>query len=448
MRLIRQSLFLAGLFIAAIAINGPAFAFSTIRDAEIETCIRQLATPIFKAAGLVPENVSIIIVNDPQINAFVAGGMNVFINTGLMMDFENPEVLQGAMAHEVGHISGGHLARNSDVFKNAALGSAISYGLGAVAVALGAPDVGIAVMQGGSHVAQRGMLQYSRENEESADQAALKFLDKTGNPSTGLLELLEHLNKQEYLLYGKQNPYARTHPLSRERILHIRNHHGMKASQGTISAALRADYTRSYVKLHAFFDPVSETLKKFPLTDNSVNARYARAIAYQRVPDLTKSFKELDSLLAEFPKNAFFHELKGQTLFENGRAQEAIGYYQKSVALLPSEPLLKLGLAMAQIGAADAAPAKSAQLLESAISQLSNAHVREPSNLMVLEQLEIAYGKSGKLGMAYLARAEKAILQKNKNDIEKFARLAEKHIPAGSPSAVRAKDILKNLKSL
>lgn len=433
----------------SLCVSMPAYALSTIRDAEIETTIRKIATPIFQAAGLVPENITIIIVSDPQINAFVAGGMNMFLNTGVIMDFEKPEVLQGVIAHESGHISGGHLARNGDRFKNAALGSAISYGLGAVAAALGSPEVGIAVIQGGSHVAQREMLQYSREYEESADQAALKFLDKTGNSSSGLLELLEYLNKRENLLYGKLNPYALTHPLSRERITHIRNHIGAEEkSAGSITPLLRAEYARSYLKLHAFYDPAEQTLKKYPPSDTSAHARYARAIAYQRIPDLKKSFKELDSVLAEFPSDAYYHELKGQILFENGRAHEAIPPYTKAVTLKPSEPLFKLGLAMAQIGAADTHSTQKKQLLESAITHLNNAHVHEPNNLMVLEQLEIAYGKSGNMGMAYLARAEKAMLQKNKDDVRKFAMLAEKYIPAGSPSAVRAKDILKNLKSL
>jgi predicted Zn-dependent protease len=431
-----------------LAISTNAYALSTIRDTEIETTIRNLSTPIFKTAGLVPEDVAIIIVSDPSINAFVAGGMNIFINTGLIMQFEKPEVLIGAIAHETGHIAGGHLARNSDKFKNITVGSVISYGLGAVAMALGSPDVGMAVMQGGTQVAQREMLQYSRQNEESADQAGLKFLARTGNSASGLLELLEYLNRQEHALYGKLNPYAMTHPLSRQRITHIRNYvAGSSQTKGGITPSLRTNYTRSFIKLHAFFDPVEQTLKKYPVSDTSINARYARAIAYQKIPDLTSSFAELDSLIEKFPSDPYFQELKGQVLFENGRAAEAVPYYNKAVALMPSSALLKLGLAMSQIAAADMDGANSILLLQSAIEQLHNAHVKEPANIMILNQLEIAYGKSGMKGMSYLYHAEAAALQKNKNDVVKFAKLAEKYLPADSPSATRAKDLLKNTES-
>jgi predicted Zn-dependent protease len=430
-----------------LGVASSAYAMATVRDAEIETTIRKLATPIFKTAGLVPENITIIIVNDPQINAFVAGGMNLFIHTGLLMQFDKPEVLLGTIAHETGHISGGHLARNSDKFKNISLGTAMSYGLGAVAAALGSPDVGMAVLQGGTQAAQRTMLQYSRENEESADQAALNFLDRTHNSASGLLELLEYLNREEHALYGNLNPYTLTHPLSRERIAHIRNHVGVPSTEGagTISVELRRDYVRSYVKLHAFFDPAQQTLKKYPQSNKTVNARYARAIAYQKIPDLDKSFKELDSLIAEYPADPYFAELKGQILFENGRALESVQYYKKAVQLLPSQSQLVLGLAMAEIAAADGDMAHSKQLLPAAINSLNDVHLKEPANMMVLEQLEIAYGKSGMKGMSYWAHAEQALLANNKNDARKFAHLAEKYLSANSPSAMRVKDMLKNL---
>ena len=431
--------------IIALFFSSSAYALSTIRDAEIEHAIRDLGTPIFKAAGLVPENINLILVSDPQINAYVAGGMNLFINTGLLLQFDKPEVIQGVMAHESGHIAGGHLARNNDLYKNITMGSIISYGLGAITAALGSPQAGIAIMQGGSQIAQREALQYSRQNEDSADEAGLKFLDKTGNTASGLLELLQYLNTLEHDLYGAMNPYTLTHPLSRQRILHIQNHVMMThlSRGGTITPAIRTEYARSIIKLHAFFEPVDKTLKKYPPSTITLAARYARAIAYQKIPDLTKSFYELDRLLKDYPHDPYFNELKGQILFENGHASDAVSYYTKAVETLPNEPLLELGLAMAQIGTADNQPENSKALLESAAQHLSNAHLEEPSNLMVLEQLEIAYGKSGQKGMAYLTRAEQALLTRNKDEVKRFAALAEKFLPAGSPSALRARDIEK-----
>jgi len=427
-----------------------AYAFSTIRDTEIETTVRALATPIFKAAGLVPENITIILVNDPQINAFVAGGQNMFINTGLIMIFPKPEVLQGVMAHETGHIAGGHLARNSDKMKDLTIGSLVSYGLGAITAVMGAPQAGIAVMQGGSQIAQREALQYSRQNENSADEAALKFLDRTGNTASGLLELMEYLNNLEHNLYGEINPYLQTHPLSSERIEHVRNHVNSTPyikTGGTITPQIREEYARCYVKLHAFFDPVDATLKKYPPSDQSLLAHYARAIAYQKIPDLPKSFAELDVLLKTYPKDPYFNELKGQILFENGHITDAIPYYQHAVAAMPGDALLNLGLGTTEVAAADDTDLpQSGPWLKDAIDHLNYAQLKESANLEILQQIEIAYGRSGQIGMAYLSHAESALLEKKNDEARNFAHLAEMNLPAGSPASIRAADILKNVK--
>ncbi len=422
---------------------------SVIRDTEIETTIRGLATPIFKAAGLKPENVRIIIVNDPQINAFVAGGMKLFLYTGLLTEFKSANVLQGVIAHETGHIAGGHLARGSERYQDAATTSTLGYLLGAAAAVGGAPQAGMAIIAGSSHVNQREVLQFSRENEQAADQAGLNFLDRTHSSSEGLLELLQFLSQKENQLYGDINPYTLTHPLSRERVSHIRNHLEHSPYRTNLgSPAIKAAYRRIYVKLRAFLQAPNATLARYPLSDTSLEARYARAIAYYKIPDLPKALAEIDSLIDDYPKDPYFYELKGQILFENSRVVDAILPYSKAVALMPDAPLIRLGLATAQIASAsDDGEAEATKLLRDATEELQAARKQEPDNGAILEQLVIAYGRQGQLGLSYRYQAEQAMLAKDKNQARRYAELAKKYLPPDSPDRVRINDIINSLDS-
>ncbi len=86
-----------------------------IRDAEIEEFLRDVTIPIAKAADLNYNNIKIFIIKDSNINAFVSGGQNIFINTGLITKFKKPGAIIGVIAHEIGHIKAGHLARHEEV---------------------------------------------------------------------------------------------------------------------------------------------------------------------------------------------------------------------------------------------------------------------------------------------------------------------------------------------
>ncbi len=423
-------------FILSWLLPWSAFAASTIRDTEIETTLKQLCRPIFEQASLDPDNVRLIIVNDPDVNAFVAGGMNIFVHTGLLAMSDTPDMLQGVIAHETGHIAGGHLARQREEMDNAGIPVAAGYILGIGSALLGAPQAAAALITGGGHVGQRQALAYSRRHEESADQFALQTLDKLHQSPQGLLKLLEYLSNQEYLSLSKPNPYAMTHPLSRARIEHIRNH---MEHDGIVykplSPALVAEYKRSIVKLKAFLDPTSTTLAAYPASDNSDNARMARAIAYHRQPNITAALQEMNTLLKLHPSDPYYNELKGQIFFEQGKVREALPSYEKASKLLPDAPLLKLQLATIYIATNDPS------LLNPAINLLKVVTVKEPNNAMAWYQLGMAYGRQGDMGMSYLALAERAVLLNNKEDMRNFTERAKKLLPAGSPAALRANDI-------
>ncbi|PIR38439.1 MAG: peptidase [Alphaproteobacteria bacterium CG11_big_fil_rev_8_21_14_0_20_39_49] len=414
-----------------------AYAVTIIRDAEIENVLRDISEPIFEAAGLSHDSINIYIINDPQINAYVSGGSNIYINTGLLGISENPNILTGVLAHETGHIAGGHLLRTTEEYKATSLKATLGYMLGLAAAAAGSPQAGVAIAQGAGHVAQRQLLKHSRTHEEAADQAALSYLDKIGKSSGGLLELLEVLYSKENQIYDELNPYTLTHPLSRERISHVENHLKNSKYKGyTGTQEEKRKFQRAIVKLNAFLEPYEKTLAKYPKTDNSINARYGRAIAQYKVPNITESIKEIDALIEMAPENPFFNELKGQILFENGSVNESVPYYQKAADLLPNSVLLKIILATAQISTEDE------KYLNKAILNLRQAVLEEQRNSFAWHQLAIAYGRSGDFGMSNLALAEEAYLSDDKSEVRKFVNLAKKHLKEGSPSHFRANDLL------
>ena len=282
---------------------------SIIRDAEIEDTIRGYAAPLFSAAGLSADAVEVHIVASNQLNAFVAGGQKIFVFTGLLLASESPGQITGVLAHEVGHIMGGHLARAHDALRNATNQSILAAVLGvAAAAASGRGDVAAAIILGGTQLAQASLLQYSRTQESAADQAALRLLDSTGQSAAGLLAFFDILGDQEALLADSQDPYVRSHPLTRDRVRTVRAH----LARSPYSA--RPDSTESVVahqrmkaKLVAFLRPPGRALKTYPQSDQSVEGRYARAIAYYRIPELDRALAEIDALLAAHPDNPYFH---------------------------------------------------------------------------------------------------------------------------------------------
>ena len=425
-------------FAVAVTLGTTAWAakIAFIRDAEIETTIRNYATPLFTAAGLDADAVQVYLVNDRALNAFVAGGMNLFINTGLLMRVESPNQLIGVIAHETGHIAGGHLARTEDALRDANAATILSYVLGAAAAVAGSGDAAMAIIVGGQSIGRQNFLQYSRTQERSADQFAVTTLDRTDQSSRGLLEFLEILGDQDVLTTSQQAQYARTHPLARDRVIFIRNHvAGSRSSDVEDTAENVTAFLRMQAKLRGFLDPTSRVLKRYPKTDTSVEARYARSVAYYRRVDIPNALAEVDSLIAEDPADPYFHELKGQILFENGRILEAAVSYRAAVDRLPGSPLLRVGLARALIEAGDPA------MLGAARDHLETAVSLNHDNATAWRLLSIVYGRSDDPGRSALASAEHALLVGRYKDAIRFADRADNFLPFGSPSQLRVEDI-------
>ena len=415
----------------------PATAQTFIRDAEIEGTIRGWATPLLLAAGLSPRDVQLHIVQSDQLNAFVAGGLHIFIYTGLLMRTKSPEEVIGVLAHEIGHIRGGHLARFQGEYESASAKSILFTVLGvAAAVAAGDPRVGLAVGAFGQTAALKSLLQYSRTQESAADQAGMDLLDQTGQSSRGLASFLEVLGNQELLLPEQQDPYLRTHPISRERIEAIRQR--MPKSKftnvPTPPASIEA-HTRMKAKLEGFLAPVGKVLRDYPETNASAAALIARAVAFHRTNRTVEADNALEALLALEPNDPYAQELAGQIRFERGDNAGALAAYAKAAALAPNQPLIAIAYAHALVvDNNDSGLPKAVALLETAVAQ-------DRGDASAWRTLGTAYGRQGKLGPAALALAESEMLFDRPDLAFQQASRAKTLLPVNSPSWLRAEDI-------
>jgi len=408
-----------------------------IRDAEVEDSIRAFSAPLFQAAGLDPEAVSVHIIIDPTLNAFVAGGQHMFIHTGLLTKMENANQLIGVMAHETGHIAGGHVVRFPGEMSNASTEALIATLLGAaVGAATGRGDAAAAISLGGQSMAMRNLLAYSRAQESAADQAGMLFLDDTHQSAKGLLEFMNVLSGQELLVTTNQDAYVRTHPLTQDRIAFIRNwvEHSPWSNE-PVRPEFVEKFRRARAKLFAFLEPPVRTFQRYKETDKSVEARYARAIAAYRKPDLGVALPLLDGLIAERPDDPYFHEMKGQVLFENARGAEAIEPYRTAVKLLPNNALLHIELGQVELEQDDPA------MIDAAIADLSLGVSREPENAVGWKFLGTAFGKRGNEGMASYAMAEEAVLEGRPGDAQYLAGKAERMLKDDGPVWMRLQDI-------
>ncbi len=429
------------LAILVLIVLSPGYASAQniefIRDAEIENTIRTFAAPLFKQAGVDPDAVEIHLVKDPQINAFVAEGLNLFINTGLIMKAQHAGQLIGVIAHESGHIAGGHLVKGAGAMENAQDESLASMVLGmAAALASRRGDVGEAIMMGGNDIAARSYLAFSRTIEGSADTAGLTFLDNLHQSGRGFLEFMEMLGEQELLVTARQDPYVRTHPLTRDRIEEIRNHvQHSPWSDVPVPPEYVEPFKRMRAKLVAFLNPPATALFQYKEDDKSIEARYARAIAYYRKPDLDHSIPLIDGLIAERPQDPYFHELKGQMLFENGHPMEAIPEYKLAVKNLPDNALLREELGQVEVESED--PAQ----LPDAKQQLIASTQRDPYSPGAWRLLATAYGRTGDEAMAAASMAEYALLVGRWSEAIYDAGKALRGLKRGTPVALRMEDV-------
>jgi predicted Zn-dependent protease len=425
---------------AAIANAPKAFAqggFGFIRDTEIENTIRVYVTPLFEAAGLDPSAVSIHIINDRSLNAFVAGGQRIFIHTGLLMKTKTPGEVIGVLAHEIGHITGAHLSKKHKNLENANSQSIIALVLGgAAALVTGSADPLIAGVLAKQTIGRRSFLAYNRSMEQSADQAALSLLEATGQSAQGLYDFLSLLLEQDKIYSAGGNPYSRSHPLNIDRLLHVKEH--LRKSPFSKSKAieiLNSMHRRMRGKLKGFIHSPEQTLQEYDAQNRDSGARYARAIALSKLQETDAAIAIIDELIVESPKDPFFHELKGELLVDGGRTQEAIEPFKKALEILPWAALIKVSLAQIQLANNNMTD------LEIARDNLKDALRYEPKLTGAWRLLATAEGRLGNAGGASLALAEEALLKGNKGDAHSHVKRAMTSLPSGSPSWFRAHDI-------
>ncbi len=447
MRNLKASLiaaFLAALLLTLVTANpdpGHAKPLRLIRDAEVESIIRAYATPLFQAAGLNPQAIDVYLVNDSGLNAFVLPGLDMFIHTGLLMRAETPLQVIGVIAHETGHLAAGHTVTRGDSLRRANRGVIASYVLGlAAAIASGRPELGQAVISGGQDIALKGLLSYTRAQESAADQAAVRLLKGTGQSPRGLFEFLRILSDQEVLLSSNQDPYLRSHPLTRDRISFLREQVRLSPYGEATNPRFMALHARLRAKLIGFLEPRDRVLQRYPPEDRSLPARYARAIAQYREADLDAALSQIGALIAEYPDDPYFHELKGQMLFENGRIAEALPAYDTAVRLRPESPQLRLGLARVQLESNDPEP-NGPNLNARALGHLTEVLRREPDNAIAWRLTAIAHGRNGDVGMTALALAESALARGQAREARQQAVRAQKILAVNSAGWLRASDV-------
>ena len=321
----------------------PAHAISLIRDTEVEEAVLAWVQVIFKAANLEPENARIMLVNDPSINAFVAGGQTIFIHTGLITQSKMLDDLMFVLSHETGHIVGGHVTRGMTAYKNAQTATLISTILGGViAVAAGRPDAGIAVMVGSQSSALGSFLTYRQTEESSADRIAIDIMNKLGYSMQGFTNTMQAIQHLERINMSEDGGYLRTHPLSQTRMQDV-----ARFTKNAPAPKPNKTFDRIRAKLIGFMNDPKANLKQYQ--DNSLTSQYIRAISLYRLSKRDEAIALLDKTITVEPNNPYLYELKGQFYFETGDIPKAITNYEKANNLKPNAPLIETALAQSYL---------------------------------------------------------------------------------------------------
>jgi len=417
---------------AIAADEGP----SILRDTETEALFADIAKPLVEAANLDNKSVKVVLLNDDEINAFVAGSQNVYVNSGLLTRADNVNQLQFVIAHELGHVAGGHAIRMGEGMKEATGITLATMVLGAIAIAAGAGDAGLGLMMMGQRAAMGQFLAFTRAQETSADLAGASYLHKAGISGKGGLDFFKKLQNQEYrLAIYATDSYDRTHPLSSERISMLTNlFEKDPAWNKPTDPALEARFQRVKAKLVGFINP-KQAISKYPETDQTVPAHYARAYAYHLGAYPDKALAEADSLLKTNPHDPYFLELKGQILLESGRPADAIAPLREATEKSGRAPLIASMLGHALIST------ENQKNMEEAKGILKTAVAVDNENPFAWYQLGIIYDSEGDTPRAALATAERNNLEGNPKLALASAEMAMRGIPAGTPDYLRAQDI-------
>ncbi|MBU0669886.1 MAG: M48 family metalloprotease [Alphaproteobacteria bacterium] len=427
-------------FCALLALGvQPVAAQSILRDAETEDFLDELAAPLVEASGLEPGNVDIVLINDPSINAFVSAGQVVYLHSGLIDAADTANEVQGVVAHELGHITGGHIIRQGEGMAAASRISILSLIAGLGAALAGAGDAAMGVMMAGQRAAMGKLLAYNRGEESSADAAGAQYLSDAGISGRGSIAFFKKLQNQEFRYGYSQSDeaaFTRTHPLSGDRIARLRDTYQRDpAWEKPEDVRLERRFQRIKAKLSGYLEEPRRTLNSFPAGDTSVPARYARAYAYHKGAQVEQALDETAALIAQDPEDPYFLELRGQVLLESGRAEEALVSLRRATELTRSEPLIATLFGHALIATEDKDNyAEAEEVLRAAVA-------RDRYNPFAWYQLGVVYAARGDMPRARLASAEQQVMNREYAMALRSAQAAEAGLPQGTPDWLRAQDI-------
>jgi predicted Zn-dependent protease len=438
-RHLRRLVFAAGFLGALTAVVLPAQAqgMSVLRDTETEEMLRNYEVPLARAAGLDVNNVHVYLMGSPEINAFATQPQDIYIFSGILLWLKKPNELIGVMAHETGHISAGHLTRTSYAIKKATVPMLLSLVAGIAAMVAGAGEAGMAIMQVGQSMAMAQFAAFSRVQESTADQIAAKLLLATHQSPVGMYRTFQRFAQEEAMSAYKIDTFAVDHPTGQDRVMDLQDMVDSSPYR-EVQDSPESVHTFEMVqaKLAGFVLPVKQVLTRYPVSDTSAPARYARAMAYMRQPNFQKAMDEINSLIKDEPNNPYFYEVRGQIYVSMARPREGIPDYQKAVDLRPGAPLLRQELATAQLGTDDPS------LAGDALRNLKVALLAEHDDMFTWYETAQAYSTLKNEPMANLSTAE---LYFNGGDMQKalvFATRARGKLPQGTPDWQRANDII------
>jgi predicted Zn-dependent protease len=417
---------------------------SILRDTESEQLLREYTRPILRAAGLEKQNIQMVIINDASFNAFVADGRRIFVNYGAIMQSETPNQLIGVLAHETGHLAGGHLAKLREQLAQAQTQMIIAMLLGAGAMVAGAAgggnglaNAGAAAVAGPQEMIRRSLLSYQRQQEENADRAGVKFLTATAQSPKGMYETFKRFTSESLFAARGADPYLQSHPMPADRVAALEEF--ARASpywDKKDDAALQLRHDMMRAKISAFMERQDTLYRRYPLSNTSLPARYARAITTYLHGDLNTALTQIDGLIQAQPNNAYFYELRGQALLEGGKPNDAIAPLHKALSLSGNAPLIEMLLGQALVATDNKAHT------DEAISILRAAVARESEAPIGYAQLAMAYGRKGDYAEADLASAQAAYLRGDNKTARELASRAKTRFAIGTPGWVRADDIV------
>ncbi|MDB5504098.1 MAG: peptidase [Tardiphaga sp.] len=419
-----------------------------LRDAEIEQLLRDYTRPILRAAGLEKQNIQVAIINNGSFNAFVADGRRIFVNYGALMQSQTPNQLIGVLAHETGHLAGGHLSKLREQMARAQTSMIVAMLLGVGAMVAGAKggsngsnsgasNIGMAAVSAPQALFQSTMLSYQRQQEENADRAGVKFLTDTQQSPKGMYETFKRFSSDSLFAARGADPYQQSHPMPRERVAALEEFAKLSPYwDKKDDPALQQRHDLMRAKTSGFMEQRDTVMRRYPSSDTSLPARYARAIATYRHGDLRDAVAQIDGLLAVQPNNAYFHELKGQALLEGGKPAEAVAPLRRAVQLANNAPLIEMMLGQALVASDNKAT------IDEAIRILRAAVARETEAPIGYSQLAMAYGRKGDYAEADLASAQAAFLRGDNKTARDLASRAKARFAIGTPGWVKADDII------